>query len=278
MRRFLFFIFLSIFIFGCTKKTNMEAIKADITEEITINETEKQIVEEIELQKEEKEIRKIENPLKLYKEYTFSPIQKVQLDLVSMELKEENNIEIIYDGITILVIDDIGANIQNVLNLCEPYNSNRLFTSSFLIFSEDAQLCGIISFTQGVVKIYNWETEIKCWPYYSGVSKYYLIENDWIEKESYYDYTTFKTIPAVYNGCLLLIDVATDEVVYHIDRKLLHDTIALSIDKIAYESDGFRITIGNYYDSDEFVDFKLSINNAEFSYEIYDKYSYADEE
>ena len=71
------------------------------------------------------------------------------------------------------------------------------------------------------------------------------------------------------------MNINTDEVAYFIEKNSLHKNVILAIDKIQYDEDGFRITIGNNLDSDEFTDFKLFTDN-DFYYEIYDTYSYSD--
>lgn len=273
---FLMLISFLIMLLGCNKKIDNVVSgqsREIITESSNANESHTQSNDQI----KENVVYK-DNPLNLYREYYFSPILNYNLNLFSIENEINSSINLLYDGECILVIDDMEVKIENVLNLCKSYNNDRLSTSSFKIFTDKIKLCGIIEFNKGVVKIYSWNTEIKNTPFYSGSAKYYLIENTWIEKEEYYDYSTFKTIPASYNGSLLLVDIDTDEIVYSIDRKLLHETMLLSIDKIEYESDDFRITIGNYNDSDEFVDFKIFTDDKNFRYEIYDKYSYSDDE
>ncbi len=196
-----------------------------------------------------------------------------------MKLKEEENnvLRLSYEEEDFLSIEDLGFEITGVLNLCQPYNDERLYSSSFLIFSEKKTYCGIISFQYGYVKIYNWDQQdgLYGWAYYPGYSDYYVIEDFWIEKKEYYDYKTFKTVPAEYAGLILLMNINTDEVAYFIEKNSLHKNVILAIDKIQYDEDGFRITIGNNLDSDEFTDFKLFTDN-DFYYEIYDTYSYSD--
>ena len=113
--------------------------------------------------------------------------------------------------------------------------------------------------------------------FYSGNSKYFVIENIGIVRKSYYDTKTFKQVKEQYGGFLEVYNFETNELVFKVDRNLLHKTMSLKIEKIDYIGDDFHIRIGNYYDSDEFVDFYLSTNNEFFSYEINDSFSYEED-
>lgn len=229
---------------------------------------------------QEEENLSVKNPLALYKEYSFEPFDNIDLNLVSITLEEDNNVNFIYDNNLILKIEDIDFKIRSVLNQCVPYNSNRLFSSSFHLDTDNKLYYGIISFKYGLVKIFEWLPKEKLigWPYYSGNSQYFIIEHDWIIKPESHDALTYKLIPAVYGGNILVYDIEMNNIVYNINSKKIHEEILLSIDKIQYEDDGFRITLGNYHDSDEFTDFKLYTADNDFHYEIYDTYSYSETE
>ena len=186
---------------------------------------------------------------------------------------DDNSIKISYNDKEIISINDIGFHVNNIINLCEPYLQDRLFSSSFIIVKENNYYYALISFNKGFVKIYSLK-ESTGDPFYSGYSNYFFLEDTWISKNEYYDYKTFKTVPAEYDAEVMVINVETDEIIYSIDAKKLHRNTLLAIDKIQYEPDGFRVTIGNCMDSDEFVDFKLYTADDDFHYEIYDKYEY----
>ena len=275
--------YIIMFLLGCSNKktetnNNSDIEKTSVMVERNLSEAigDEQKMEIDSGETEVKELEPIKNPLVLLNTYTFEPIQNVDIKSVSVELCENNTIKIFYSNELIIKIDDLECEINNVLNFCKPYNQGRLFSSSFHIFSNKEDYCGIISFEKGYVKVYKWSTDIKCPPFYSGTSNLFIMENVWLISESHYDYLTYKTVPAEFDGVVILVDLDSDEVVYFIDHKILHETVKLSIDKIQYEPDGFRIIIGNCNDSDEFVDFKLFTDNDNFRYEIYDKYSYSD--
>ena len=289
MKKILGIILLVIFVFvtGCKKNENknINIQQEEVSPEVIQNEVKEEKVEveretepKIESESETKEVRQLDeinNPLVLFNKFDFQPIENVEVKSVKIENEENNTLRFYYKEEPFLTIEDIGIEITGVLNFCEPHNNERLFSSSFLIFSNKVTYCGVISFRYGYVKIYtlNRQNGRHGCVYYSGYSDYYVIEDFWIKKDEYYDYKTFKTVPAVYDGLVLVMDINTDEIVYFIDKNILHKNVLLTIDKIQYEADGFRIIIGNYFDSDEFTDFKLFTEN-EFHYEIYDTYSY----
>ena len=270
--------FVMTFFSGCNKSGKNKKVFPEL--KVEINETARKseasddnlIENTIEIQNE----RVVENPLRFYKRYDFSPIDEPALKLVSMELIDESILLFSYGSERFLEINDIGFSISSILNQCTPYNDDRLVSSSFHIQTETTLYYGIINFVAGYIKIFEWtpKEHLFGWPYYSGISTNFVIEYDWISNPEHYDYKKFETVPAEYDGVLLLIDIDTNEIVYSIDKTLLHKTVLLSIDKIQYEPDGFRITIGNFYDSDEYTDFKLFTDDNNFRYEIYDSYTY----
>jgi len=270
--------FLSYCLIGCNVKkqeSNEQSLLGIETSVQTIQKDIKVIEESVENNndispKERKE------PICFYQKYDFDIPGNISIESIKIAVKENNSIIVFNEDETIVETEALGFSVNRILNQCEPYRENRLKSSSFLIYSGDNIYFGIISLKYGYLKIYKRvsQSELIGWPYYSGFSKYFIIENDWIETESYYDSWSYKTIPAVYDGELLVYDIESDRVIYSIGAKLLHEDVLLSIDKIEYDNDNFRILIGNYYDSDEFVDFKLYTNDDNFNYEILDSFSY----
>lgn len=265
------FIFFVMVLFSCAKKKETTIPVTNSFQEADIKTVVEQ--ESKDIKNEEKTRREVKNPLVFYKQYEFTPIEEINVNSVYITKNDDNSIKISYNDKEIISINDIGFHVNNIINLCEPYLQDRLFSSSFIIVKENNYYYALISFNKGFVKIYSLK-ESTGDPFYSGYSNYFFLEDTWISKNEYYDYKTFKTVPAEYDAEVMVINVETDEIIYSIDAKKLHRNTLLAIDKIQYEPDGFRVTIGNCMDSDEFVDFKLYTADDDFHYEIYDKYEY----
>lgn len=268
------FISIMVFLFSCSGKKQESTTSTQSTTHPVQTETNTiEVIKTAEEKKEEIPRKEIKNPLIFYKQYDFTPVENIDIKTVVVENTEENYININYQGNTLVSIQDIGFEITNLTNYCEPYLNDRLFSSFFIIYEEKTKYYSIISFSKGLIKIYTCKENIS--PiFYSGNSSFFLFEDNWIAKESFYDYKTFKTVPPEFDAELYLINIDNDEMLYSIESRLLHENVKLSIDKIAYENDGFRVIIGNCMDSDEFVDFKLYTSNNDFHYEIYDSYTY----
>jgi len=272
-------IYLILFLFSCSgnKKTVLQKIESDSIAQY--NDKNEQLVENDFLKESEtaKPRRELKNPLVFYKQYDFIPVEGININEVVYEKTDDKTIKILYQGNNIITIDDLNFEDSSVFYHNKTYNRDRQLTSSFCVFNGNIKYYdAIVSFNKGFVKIYkSTDTEYNIdGPFYSGYSDYYYIYDKWMEKDSYYDYKTFQTIPAVYDGEILLIDINTDEIIYSICSKVLHDYVLLITDEIKYEDDGIRIILGDRMDSDEFVDFKLYTADDDFHYEIYDKYEY----
>lgn len=277
------FIFCLIGLISCDKRKNENTVLEKVDIQLVNNEEKSVAANKMQdgvVQENVEEITQIKEPIALYKEYLFEPMEIDDIRLVSIALEDDNSVSIYFDNNLVLRMDDFDFEISSVLNQCVPYNDERLYSCSFHLDSVDKNLYyGIISFKFGMVKVYKWlskETMIG-WPYYSGNSPYFIIEHDWTVKPASHDVLTYKLIPAIYDGNILVYNIKSDTIEYYINSKKLHENILLSIDKIGYDTDGFRITLGNYYDSDEYTDFKLFTSNNDFHYEIYDTYSYSDD-
>ena len=270
------FISMMVLLFSCSGK-KQDSVPAATSKtpaiQTEIKEDNKEIPAVTAEKTEEKTRKEIKNPLIFYKQCDFSPIENIDVKSVVIENTENNCISLIYKGETLFSISDLEFEITNLTNYCEPYLNDRLFSSFFIIYAEKKQYYSVISFNKGLIKIYTCEENISPL-FYSGTSDYFIFEDNWISKPSYYDYKTFKTVPPEFDAELYLINIDSDEMAYSIESRLLHENVKLSIDKINYEDDGFRVIIGNCMDSDEFVDFKLYTANNDFHYEIFDKYTY----
>ena len=280
----LVFMFLVISI-GCNKK--QDAIDSNATIKILDdkhsdidNETIKKddFISNTNL-KNESVMYKFTPALEFFTEYKFDPISCSDLNLIDIRLEENKYINCYYAEQLFFMLEVFTENIDYVTNFCISYNNDRLQSAVLYIRNKEEYYYGLFNFPKGILKIYkSLQAEGQhSIPFYSGDSQFFIIENKRFVKEAYYDDTTNKQVRETYCGYLELYDFNTNELIYKIDKKLLHETISLSIDKIQYDEDGLSITLGNYYDSDEYVDFKLFTNNTDFRYEIYDKYSYYDD-
>lgn len=288
---FISFVFILLFflLLGCkNNKKNSNSIidspisvtdtKQDNNTNSEIDEVQKKVEAQNKIEEEIKQ--KMENfmpAIEFYKEYTFNAVDNVELGKMKFVLGENDVISCYYDTKLLCEISDFTDQVSHIYNNCIPYNDNRLVSSLLEIeLDNDAYYFGIINLSKGKIKLYKSLQEVHHTtpPFYDGDSLYFIINNIRIVKPSYYDYKTFKTVDAVYGGYIELYNFDTDELLYRIDKKSLHEVALYSIDKIQYDPDGFRITIGNYHDSDEYTDFKLYTDDNNFRYEIFNSYSY----
>lgn len=239
--------------------------------------------EKLKKEKIEKEIEKAMNnfqpAIEFITEYNFTPIDDYNLQLVSIKSNKQNNIECYYNDKLLCTIPGTDE-IQYIDNYCNPHRDGRLFSSSISIIMGSKYYYLIINLKRGILKFYKslqqeYQQSI---PFYSGNSNFFIIENVKIIKQSYYDYNLYKQIGPTFGGYIEIYDYNNNQLVKRFDKKLFYLNAKYSIDYINYEDNEFNITIGNYYDSNEFVDFKLFTDNDNFRYEIYDKYLYSEDE
>lgn len=275
--------------FGCKKKQNFDIKNNDLNEEngsILKNETEKNnnqsnVINDKEAEsfvdnEIEKQMRNFMPALKILNEYSFESIENYDLSLISLDIINNSEIACSYDGKVFCKISDFNGKIERIYNHCVPYRNGRLFSSSFEVFVEENQFFGVINLFEGILKVYKSLHSDNQYspPFYSGKGKYMVINNVRIVKPAHYDYKMYKHVSSVFGGFLEVYSFFDNELVYKIDKRQLHSNTLLGIDKIEYEIDGFRITLGNYLDSDEFVDFNLIMDEGKFLYEINDKTDY----
>ena len=270
--------------FSCTKKNNNQDVAISNSQEIqqTIATETKTDVNNYETQLESK-IEDVKNSfspaIEIISEYTFEPIKDDELKLLDFIINENNNIDCLYNGNLLCVVDCINEKIDRVYNQCIPSEEGWSYSAGFEISLEKNNYYGLINLGSGILKIYKslqYQHQATP-PFYSGNSKYFVIENIGIVRKSYYDTKTFKQVKEQYGGFLEVYNFETNDLVFKIDRNLLHKTMSLKIEKIEYIGDDFHIKIGNYYDSDEFVDFYLYTDNEVFSYEIKASFSYEED-
>ncbi len=283
----LLLLFAGLLLFSCSKKTNGQVQTNQETESISVQKEALESVTEMsenERSNFEKRLEaKVEETMKNFPpaiemtfEYSFEPIFNYDLKLVKFLLNEENRIDCFYDGILLCTVDCIDGMSGRLYNNCVPRENGFAYSAGFEVSFEDINYYGLINLESGVLKIYKslQYAHQATPPFYSGNSKYFVIENIGVVSPSYFDTKTFKDVKEQYGGFLEVYNFETSELVYKIDRKLLHKTMSLSIEEIEYVDDSFHIKISQYYDSDEFVDFKLFAENDEFRYEILDSFSY----
>lgn len=282
-KNIIFFLFVVSFcsLISCkNKKTKEEEKKTFVSEEIENNKP--KIIEKPKEIEKQSEIIETPDfiPISLYKKYDFAPIDNPDFNLVDVILEEDNDIIMTYDNKKILIIDDITEKLDGVISLFKIFHADRLHSSAFSINSKGKLCYGVVSLEEGYVKIYEkiMDKHSVSFPYYSGKSNYFIFTDDWIVKNSYYDVWTYKDVPAVYSCFLFVYDINTDSVVYSVNSAKLHENVKLPIDEIEYENNNFIVTLGNCFDSDEYVTFKLFTEDNNFNYEIYDKYSYAQDD
>lgn len=274
---------------GCDRKKNLQNLdtSSERNENKVILEKSESYNNSSHEDNESKLKLEIENAMKafipaieFYTEYDFLPISTYDIKLINLQL-QDNNILVYYDGNLLYCIEDFDNEIEQIYNNCIPYRDDRLYSCSFDIqFHNFIHYFGIINLEKGKIKIYkSLQSDYQnSPPFYSGNTKFFIVDNVRKIKEKYYNYKTFKNEDAIYGGFIELYDFSNNELVYKIDKRQLHSYVLYDIDKIGYEGDDFSIRLGNCYDSDEFVDFKLFTDNDNFKYEIYDKYSYSDDE
>ncbi len=275
-----FIISLVILLLSCTEKNKTAETEHSNNEIVTQKEivsVEAENIPQVEEKTKEVPRREIKNPLIFYKQYDFTPVEGIEIDNLTVEKTDDTIININYLETTLFSMEDNDFKNCAIIYHNKSYKRGRQSTNSFCIYQDNIKKYDIIiSLNKGFAKIYtSIDTEYNVdGPFYSGYSNYYLIYDKWLAKDTYYDYKTFKTIPASYDGEVLLIDINTDEIIYSIQSKMLHDYVLLTIDEVNYEDDGFRIMLGDRMDLDDFVDFKLYTSNNDFHYEIYDSYTY----
>lgn len=212
-------------------------------------------------------------------EYSFEPLNDYDLKLVDFIVNEENIINCFYDSTLLCSVDCIKGVTDKIYNNCIPTENGWAYSAGFETSLDETNYYGLINLNKGILKVYKslqYEHQATP-PFYSGNSKYFVIENIGVVREAYYDTKTFKNVKEQYGGFLEVYDFETNDLVFKIDRSLLHKTMSLSIEKIDYIDDNFHIEIGNYYDSNEFVDFNLSRDEEGFHYIINDSFSYDDD-
>lgn len=216
--------------------------------------------------------------IELVNEYKFEPITDYDLKLVDFYQNDDNCIICTYNNKYLCTITDISERVERIYNNCIPFRDDRLFSSSFSTKLQDKYYYGVINLSKGILKLYkSLQTDYQfSIPYYSGNGSFFIINNVRIIKPAFYDYKSFNNVDATYGGYIEVYNFFTNDLVYKIDKKELHENTKYDIDKIQYQEDGFRVVIGNCFDSDEYTDFKIFIKDNSFYYEIFDKYSYSD--
>lgn len=268
---------------SCNKNTKKEAPQEisqveKLVEKVT--DEEKEIIKKKKIEKEiEEAMNNFQPAIEFITEYNFTPIDDYNLQLVDIQVNESNDIECSYDGSLLCTISG-SDKIQRIDNFCIPYSEGRLYSSSIQIVTNDKYYYGIINLEKGILKYYrSLQTEHHhSEPFFSGKSKYFIIENIREVYSTYYDYKKYQQIHEVYGGYIEIYNFDLNQLVYKIDRRQFLISSLVSIGKILYEEDGFYITLANFYDSNEFVKFKLFTENDNFHYEIYDKYLYSEDE
>ena len=269
-----------VLVSSCTKNKNQDySVYQDEKNKMVSENTDKQsdynpskiVVDEI-----ENAMNDFKQGIKFFSEYKFDSITNYDLNLLSFQINADKALECYYDGNQFCIINDLNMNIEQIYNYCVPYSNYRLFSAAFGLVLNGNFYFGVINMPEGIIKVYeSLQSDNQNSPlFYSGNSKYFVMDNTRIIKPRYYDYKTFRTIQDTFGGYIEIYSFLNNELVYRIDKRKLHETILLDIDKIQYEEDGFKIILGNYQDSDEFVDFKVFTDCESFHYEIYDKYTY----
>ena len=244
------------------------------TSEKESNNYEKQLEDQI-----KEKMRNFPPAIEFCAEYSFEPLNDYDLKLVDFIINGEKIIDCFYDGTLLCSADCVKGATDRVYNNCIPTENGWAYSAGFETSLDETNYYGLINLNKGILKVYkSLQYEYQATPpFYSGNSKYFVIENIGVVREAYYDTKTFKNVKEQYGGFLEVYDFETNDLVFKIDRSLLHKTMSLSIEKIDYIDDNFHIKIGNYYDSDEFVDFNLSRDEEGFHYIINDSFSYDDD-
>lgn len=295
MKRKILFIMMGLFLtalslVSCTKKNDStnkivketEAVAAQTELQGAVSETSEKDANNYEKQLEDQIKEKMKNfppAIEFCAEYSFEPLNDYDLKLVDFIINEEKIIDCFYDGALLCSADCVKGATDRVYNNCIPTENGWAYSAGFETSLDGTNYYGLINLNKGILKVYKslqYEHQATP-PFYSGNSKYFVIENIGVVRESYYDTKTFKNVKEQYGGFLEVYDFETNDLVFKIDRSLLHKTMSLSIEKIDYIDDNFHIEIGNYYDSNEFVDFNLSRDEEGFHYIINDSFSYDDD-
>lgn len=287
---FVIVLLFSFFFISCDKKdinkssydlqSNEKILNFDKNKNIELDEviSAPEIMENKEQIKIEQAMKNFHPAIEFINEYKFSPIADFELKLLNFYLNDEKLITCSYNNQVLCLIKDITGNIERIYNNCIPFRDNRLYSASFNFKINEIYYYGVINLLEGKIKLYkslqsDYQFSI---PYYSGKDSYFIINNVRIINPSFYDYKTYSNVEATYGGYIEIYNFMTNKLEYRIDKRDLHENVLYDIDKIRYEKDGFRVIIGNCYDSDEYTDFKIYTANNDFHYEIYDKYIYSD--
>ena len=291
-RKVIVFLLGLLMITGCHKKpsvaSEVEDAKDNSIQESLIEQSDdpddaddmdSKPVNKIELEIE-KAMKDFMPALEFLSEYNFEPVYNYDLKLIDIKLEEENNISFIYDNTVLCTIDNLVGEIKHIYNQCIPYSNGMLYSASFDIEINNSHYYGVINLGKGIVKLYkSLHSDYQfAPPFYSGDSDYFIIENVRIVKGQYYEPKTLKYVRETFGGYIELYNYSTNELVYKIDKRKLHQNVQLAIEKIHYEEDGISATLSTYHDSDEFTDFKLYTADNDFHYEIYDTYAYSSSE
>lgn len=295
MKRKILFIMMGLFLtalslVSCAKKNDStnkivketETIAAQAELQGAVSETSEKDANNYEKQLEDQIKEKMRNfppAIEFCAEYSFEPLNDYDLKLVDFIINEEKIIDCFYDGALLCSADCVKGATDRVYNNCIPTENGWAYSAGFETSLDETNYYGLINLNKGILKVYKslqYEHQATP-PFYSGNSKYFVIENIGVVRESYYDTKTFKNVKEQYGGFLEVYDFETNDLVFKIDRSLLHKTMSLSIEKIDYIDDNFHIEIGNYYDSNEFVDFNLFRDEEGFHYIINDSFSYDDD-
>lgn len=264
-----------VFLTGCKGKEKIKSL--DVVEipgeQETVIQEEMIPVQEFETVQDETETEEeLVEPYVLYRQYDFAPVDNVILENVDIII-EDDIIKIFNEGNLIISLEDLDKNIVRVENLCKKYLKGRLYSSAFYIEYKKFILPAVISWEKGFIKIYNKTAKDHRWNadeiFYSGSGEYFVMTDVWCVQPSYYDNKKFKTIEAKYDNRVYVIDINTDETVYYIEGEDLNSCPLYYIDKITYNNPNFRITLGDYYDSADFTDFEIFVEEENFRYEIY---------
>lgn len=264
---FCFFIFLT----GCEKKNNIDNVgKTNTTETVITENKQNHEVENIDFVSQSVTSK---CPVKYLKDYIFEPIELFDNSLFCVELDKENTINISYDSKILLSINEIKGKVVSIINNC---NNSKIYSNVVDIKVNENKYFCVFLFSKGIMKFYKSEQpqNLQTSPLFVENNKYLIFDNFTLIKNEYYDSWTYKTIPAQYYDTIEVFDMNQNETIYSINKNDLHNNIFLYFQNVVYENDGFRIVLGCYPDSDEFVNFKLFTDNNDFHYEIYEKYSY----
>lgn len=220
----------------------------------------------------------IKSPVSYVKQYSFEPIENFDNNLFSVVIDDNNSIDFTYDGYVFLVIDDMNSPIEYLYSHCgKEYD----YYSEVVDFSMNGNRYNcIMLFSEGILKLYKSELpeNLQMAPLFKEKNRYLIFDHFTLVRNKYYDPWYFKEMPAQYIAEIDVYDMELNQIVYSVNKPDLHEKLFLYFENIIYDDDGFVITLGCYPDSDEYVTFKLFTEDNNFNYEIYDKYSYAQDD